>query len=86
MTDGSPRKLTRAQAAQRIREQHGQPCTAATLATKAWNGSGPPYCLAAGKTLYDPADVDRWAATRVSKPVCKAADARSAKHAEAAAC
>jgi hypothetical protein len=80
------RKLTRAEAAQRIREVHGQPCTPETLATKAWAGSGPRYRVAAGKTYYDPADVDRWAEDRFSAPVRKAADARRAKHAEAAAC
>jgi hypothetical protein len=80
------RKLTRAEAAQRVRDVHSQPCTPETLATKAWNGSGPPYCLAAGKAFYDADDVDRWAQARVSAQIRKAADARRAKHAEAAAC
>jgi hypothetical protein len=82
----SPR-LTRREAARRIRELHGLPCTAETLATKAWNGSGPPYRLVAGKTYYNPADVDRWAQSRIGPPVRKAADARRAIQAgEATSC
>jgi hypothetical protein len=72
-------KITRAEAAKRIREVHGQPCTTETLATKAWDGSGPPYCVAAGKTYYDPDDVDRWAQARFSPPARKAADLRLSK-------
>ncbi|OYX97146.1 MAG: hypothetical protein B7Y80_20735 [Hyphomicrobium sp. 32-62-53] len=79
-------KLSRAEAAQRIRDIHRQPCTPETLATKAWNGSGPVYCLAAGKAYYDVGDIDRWARARISAPVRKAAEARRAKQAEPAAC
>ena len=79
-------KLTRPDAARRIREVHGLPCTSETLATKAWDGSGPPYRVAMGKTFYDPDDVDRWAQSRISPPVRKAADARRAKLGEVAAC
>lgn len=86
MADSTRRRLTRAEAAQRIREVHEQPCTPETLATKAWDGSGPPYCVVAGKTYYDPGDVDRWARARISAPVRKAADARHVKRVEVAAC
>ena len=68
--------LTRTEAARRIRETHGLPCTVETLATKAWDGSGPPYRVAAGKTFYDPSDLDLWAKSRISTPIRKASDAR----------
>ena len=71
-------RLTRREAARRIREVHGLPCTVETLATKAWDGSGPPYRLAAGKTYYHPDDVDGWAQSRISPLVRRAADARRA--------
>ncbi len=71
--------LTRSEAAQRIREKHRLACTPGTLATKAWDGSGPPYRMAAGKAFYDPDDVDRWAEARFSAPIRKAADARHTK-------
>lgn len=80
MADTTRPKLTRPEAARRIREVHGLPCTPETLATKAWAGSGPPYRLAMGKAFYDPDDVDRWALSRISPRVRKAADARLAAH------
>jgi hypothetical protein len=73
-------RLTRREAAKRIREVHRLPCTAETLATKAWDGSGPPYRLVAGMTYCNPEDVDQWAQSRIGPAVRRAADARRAPH------
>ena len=78
--------LTRKDVAQRLQADHGLSYTVATLANLATDGEGPVYRLVAGRAIYLPDDVDRWAATRIGKPVRRAADARRTKHAEAAAC
>ena len=71
--------LTRKGASQRLRADHGLAYTAATLANMATDGEGPVYRLVAGRAVYLPDDVDSWAATRIGKPVRRAADARRAR-------
>ena len=85
MDDNSCQRLSRTDAARRVREVHGQPCTPETLATMAWAGSGPAYRKVAGRTFYDPSDVDRWAEERISPPIRRAAEATRTKSAAEAA-
>ena len=75
---------TRKEAAARIRADFGVPCTAETLATKAWSGDGPVYRVIAGRSYYDPGDIDDWARSRISEPVRRASDLRRSHIGEAA--
>jgi hypothetical protein len=78
--------LSRKAASQHLRNELGLSYTEATLANMATEGLGPVYRLVGGRAVYMPDDLNRWAATRIGKPVRKAADARRAKHEEAATC
>jgi hypothetical protein len=67
--------LTRDEAAAYIRERHKLRCTAGYLGKLACLGGGPLYRRLDNRwALYDPADLDVWAASRISAPVRKAAD------------
>src|SRR3954470_117253 len=59
--------LTRAQTAIAL-TQSGFPVKAATLATKASRGGGPPYRLFGNKPLYRWAYALEWAEARLGKP------------------
>jgi hypothetical protein len=76
MTKFDASYLTRSEAAKRIRDLFGIPCTASTLATKACDGSGPVYRLGGGKALYSVADVDEWASEQLGPPIRRASEAR----------
>jgi len=67
--------LSRRETAERI-QAHGVPCSPESLATKAWNGSGPVYRIVSGRSRYLVADVDAWIATRISKPGRQASEIR----------
>lgn len=67
--------LSREGVSQRLGEK-GLHYTVATLANMASNGEGPLYRLIGGRAVYMPDDVDRWAESRISAPIRKAADAR----------
>lgn len=72
---GIPSKfLSRAAAAQRVRELHGIPCEPSTLAKRATTGTGPTYRIIGGKAMYLDADVDSRARSLVSEPLRKASD------------
>ena len=84
MTDIATARLTRRQAAERIRDLHGLPCTEGQLANHASDGTGPTYRLFGPRAFYLDTDVDAWARSRISPPIRKAADARLHLHGRAA--
>jgi hypothetical protein len=67
--------LPRKEAAAYVREKHGQPCTATTLANIAAGPGGPVYRLVCSRAYYLPADLDSWCSSRVSAPMRRAAEA-----------
>ena len=66
--------LRREAAAKYIRDTHGQPCEAKTLARLASVGGGPGYRRAGKYPLYEPDDLDRWARARLSPKIFRASD------------
>jgi hypothetical protein len=78
--------LSRKGVSKRLSDVHGLHYSDATLANMASTGDGPLYRIVAGRAVYMPDDVDRWAVTRIGEPVRKAAHARRPKHREATAC
>jgi hypothetical protein len=63
-------RLTRAQTAQALTAA-GFPTSAATLATMATRGGGPPFKKYAPRAVYGLSEVMAWAKTRLAKPVSK---------------
>jgi hypothetical protein len=61
--------LTRARAAEYIRDNFCIPCSVGTLDQYATDGTGPLYRRINRATLYDPADIDRWFEERATKPI-----------------
>lgn len=61
-----PLPLRRAQASQYLLEKYNISRTPATLAKQAVIGGGPAYRLAGRFPLYDPTDLDSWAASIMS--------------------
>ncbi len=59
------RLLRRDRAANYIEEQHGIPCSTNWLAKLAVIGGGPVFRKAGRFPLYDPEDLDQWAASRI---------------------
>jgi hypothetical protein len=68
--------LTRADVASALSEA-GFPVSAATLATKAVRGGGPPYQLFGRKPLYRWGAALEWARGRLSRPVTNTSEARA---------
>ena len=64
-----PRRMRRADASHYLREAHGLSFAPSTLAKMAVVGGGPAYRKAGNVPLYDPADLDAWADTKLSKLV-----------------
>jgi hypothetical protein len=63
------RKLNSKEAARYISDRHGLVIAARTLDNYAWDGRGPVFYKAAtGRRLYDPADLDSWAAQVLGAP------------------
>lgn len=60
--------LRRTEAAAYIVDKYGIPCSPKTLATWVTRGGGPLYRKAGRFPLYDPADLDTWAAARLGAP------------------
>jgi len=56
----------------------GFPVSAATLATKATRGGGPPYQLFGRRPLYRWADALEWARGRLTRPVANTSEAAAA--------
>jgi alkylation response protein AidB-like acyl-CoA dehydrogenase len=69
--------LTRADVASALTES-GFPVSAATLATKAVRGGGPPYQLFGRKPLYRWGAALDWAHARLSRPVTNTSESRAA--------
>jgi hypothetical protein len=64
-----PRNMRRVEAARYIREVHGIPCVAPTLAKYACIGGGPAFRKAGKFPIYNQEDLDTWAEHRLSKKV-----------------
>ena len=79
-----PRMLTRKDAAAYITATFGIPCSQKTLAKIACFGAdihgvpGPLFRKAGPFTLYDPADLDAWARSKIGPKVRTASEAREA--------
>lgn len=70
------RKLTTREAAAYLGETHGLPIAPRTLDNRAWTGDGPSFFKAkTGRRLYDPADLDTWAAEVIGEPRRSTSDA-----------
>jgi hypothetical protein len=68
--------LTRSDTAAALTEA-GFPISAATLATKATRGGGPPYRLFGRKPLYEWGSALDWAQSHLSDPVTNSSEARA---------
>jgi hypothetical protein len=66
VTRSATRFLRRAEAAQYVRATFGIPCAVRTLAKLAVIGGGPLFHKCGRLPLYLPADLDRWAASKIS--------------------
>ena len=69
--------LRRKAAAEYIRDIHGQPCAAKTLAKLASVGGGPAFRKAGKYPIYAPDDLDEWALARLSRKVFRAAEIKA---------
>jgi hypothetical protein len=67
-------RLTRAQIAQALTAA-GFPTSAATLATMATRGGGPPFEKYGPRAIYRLSEAMAWAKARLTKPACKPAAA-----------
>jgi hypothetical protein len=63
------RPLRRVEAAAYIRDKFNFPCEASSLRTMACRGSGPEFRKGSRFPLYDPADLDAWAQSKLSPKV-----------------
>lgn len=64
-----PKRLRRADAAAYLRDVHGLVISTATLAKYAVVGGGPAYVKHSRFPLYEIEELDRYAVSRISKPV-----------------
>lgn len=72
-----PERLSRKDAGQYLRDQHGILASAPTLANLATRGGGPAYRRQGGRlVIYERADLDAWAETKLSQKVCSTAEFR----------
>jgi hypothetical protein len=67
MESQSPLNMRRAEAARYILENHGIPCSPATLAKYACIGGGPAFRKAGKFPIYSREDLDAWAKRRLGK-------------------
>jgi len=65
MTGNIRRLLRRGQAGPYVEEKWGIPCSTKWLAKLAVVGGGPVFRKAGRFPLYDPEDLDQWAASRI---------------------
>jgi hypothetical protein len=63
------RPLRRTEAAAYIRDRYNLPCEASSLRTMACKGTGPVFRKGSRFPLYDRADLDAWAAAKLSPKV-----------------
>jgi hypothetical protein len=69
MDHNSDRRVRRAEAASYLRDRHGVPCGAKTLAKLACVGGGPLFQKFGRLPLYKLCDLDDWAEQKLSRPV-----------------
>jgi hypothetical protein len=65
----NPRPLRRNEGAAYIRDTYNLPCQASSLRTMACKGTGPAYRKGSRFPLYDVADLDAWAQSKLSPKV-----------------
>lgn len=68
MHPANVRYLRRADAAHYVRNMWGIPCSTRWLAKLAVTGGGPIFRKAGRFPIYDPADLDTWARSRIGEP------------------
>jgi hypothetical protein len=81
MIPTDPKARLRRKAAAEALTQAGFPITAATLATKASRGGGPPFQLFGRVPLYQWASTLRWAESRLDNPQHSTSESSSASRA-----
>lgn len=68
MTPTTSKYLRRVDAAHYVRTTWGVPCSTRWLAKLAVTGGGPIFRKAGRFPIYDPADLDNWAQSRIGEP------------------
>ena len=68
MTTNTSKYLRRTVAAHYVRSTWGIPCSARWLAKLAVTGGGPIFRKAGRFPIYDPAELDVWAQSRIGEP------------------
>lgn len=74
----SKRLLRRDQAAEYVRTNYGFPCTRSWLAKLASLGGGPAFRKVSRFPLYDEADLDTWAQSKIGPRVLSTAELSAA--------
>jgi hypothetical protein len=74
----SKRLLRRNQAAEYVRNKYGLPCSSSWLAKLASLGGGPAFRKASRFPLYDEADLDTWAQSKIGPRVLSTAELSAA--------
>lgn len=70
-----PSRLRRREASDYLRDRHGLPVAAATLAKLAVIGGGPHFFKPGARTvLYDREELDRWAKQKLGRAVASTSD------------
>ena len=70
-----PERMNRREASLYLRERHGIQASAPTLANFVCHGGGPAYRRQGGRlVIYERADLDIWAETRLSRKVHSTAE------------
>jgi hypothetical protein len=72
-----PSRLRRKAASRYLLETHGLPCAPSTLAKLAVIGGGPLFRRAGRIPLYETADLDAFAASKISGPLRSTSDGRA---------
>ena len=73
-----PKFLNRQRAAEYIETTWGLPCSPRTLAKLASVGGGPVFHKALGAAVYEPQNLDSWAASKICAPMVRASGAAEA--------
>ncbi len=71
-----PKFLTRADAADYVKDRFGFPCSRQWLAKLAVVGGGPVFRKAGRAVIYTPADLEAWASKRIGAPQRSTSDTR----------
>jgi hypothetical protein len=74
------RMLRRSEAAKHVTETSGMPLSPKTLAKLAVVGGGPQFRKAGRIPLYDPADLDVWIRSKLSRPVASTSELAELSH------